>query len=84
VLVTSFMSNWTSVTGATGYRLEVATNSSFTNRVPGYEDLDVGNTTNRNVTSLTRNTTYYYRLRSYNGNGTSPYSNVIRVKTRNR
>ena len=79
---TSFTANWRSVAGATGYRLDVATSSSFVNYVPGYQDLDVGNTTSRNVTGLTKSTNYYYRLRAYNGNGTSPNSNVIKVKTR--
>ena len=59
----------------------MSTNSSFINYVPGYQDLDVGNTTSRNVTGLTRSTNYYYRVRAYNGNGTSPNSNVIKVKT---
>ncbi|PYK23430.1 MAG: hypothetical protein DME52_12710 [Verrucomicrobia bacterium] len=78
---TSFTANWSSVSGATGYRLDVARNATFVNYVPGYQDLDVGNTTSRSVTGLTRSTNYYYRLRAYNGNGTSPNSNVIRVKT---
>src|SRR5207302_7326409 len=30
----SFTANWTSVSGATGYRLDVSTNSSFTSYVP--------------------------------------------------
>jgi large repetitive protein len=70
------------VSGAIGYRLDVSTNSSFTNHVPGYENLDVGNTTSYNVTTLSANTFYYYRLRTYNGNGTSPNSNVVKVKTK--
>ena len=78
----SFTANWTSVSGATGYRLDVSTSSTFVTYVPGYQDLAVGNTTSRNVTALTRNTNYYYRLRAYNGNGTSPNSNVIKVKTK--
>ena len=78
----SFTANWTSVGGATGYRLDVSTSSTFVTYVPGYQNLDVGNTTSRNVTGLTRNTNYYYRLRAYNGNGTSPNSNVIKVKTK--
>jgi Fibronectin type III domain len=83
VTASSFTANWRSVTGATGYRLDVATDSSFVNYVPGYQDLDVGNMTSYNVTGLTARTIYYYRVRAYNGNGTSPNSNVVQVKTRN-
>ena len=79
---TSFTANWSSIGGATGYRLDVATDSSFVTYVPGYQDLDVGNTTSRNVTGLTANTFHYYRVRAYNGNGTSPNSNVITVRTK--
>jgi hypothetical protein len=84
VTATSFTANWSTVTGATGYRLDVATDSSFTNYVLGYRDQDVGNMTSTNVTGLAARTTYYYRVRAYNGNGTSPSSNVVQVKTRNR
>ena len=83
VTASSFTANWSSVSGATGYRLDVSTDSFFVTYVPGYQNLDVGNTTSRNVTGLTANTFYNYRLRAYNGNGTGPNSNVVRVKTRN-
>ena len=82
ITATSFTANWSSVTGATGYQLDVATNSSFTNYVNGYQNRDVGPVTSWTVTGLTRNTFYYYRLRAYNDNGPSSNSNVIRVKTR--
>ena len=36
------------------------------------------------VTGLTPDTQYHYRLRAYNGNGTSSNSNVIKAKTKNR
>src|SRR5439155_560993 len=61
----SFTANWTSVTGATGYRLDVSTNSSFTSYVPPYQNFDVGNTTSYNVTGLGANTFYYYRFQGY-------------------
>jgi phosphodiesterase/alkaline phosphatase D-like protein len=82
VKATSFTTNWRSVPGATGYRLDVATDPSFVNYVPGYQNLDVGNIASRNVTGLTPNANYYYQLRAYDGNGTSPRSNVIKVKTK--
>jgi hypothetical protein len=84
VTINSFTAIWSSVAEATGYQLDVATNASFTTFVPGYNNLDVGLVTSWNVTGLARNTFYYYRLRTYNGNGTSLNSNVIRVKTKNR
>jgi len=66
----------------TGYQLDVATDPVFVNYVFGYENLDVGNVTSRNVTGLAPNTNYYYRVRAYNAGGTSLNSNVIRVKTK--
>jgi hypothetical protein len=44
-----------------GYGLDVATDPAFVNYVPGYQNLDVGNVTSRNVTGLTPNTNYHYR-----------------------
>ena len=78
----SFTAKWQSVGGATGYRLDIATSPAFVSYVAGYQNLNVGNVTSRNVSGLTPNTNYYYRLRAYNGNGTSPNSNVIQVKTK--
>jgi hypothetical protein len=81
VTATSFTANWSSVSGATDYRLDVSTSNSFTTYVPGYHDLSVGNTTSYNVTGLTAQTTYYYRVRAYNGCATSANSNVKNVQT---
>src|SRR5260370_289555 len=77
----SFTANWSSVSGATGYRLDVSTNSSFSTYIAGYQNLSVGNTTSRSVTGLNASTTYYYRVRAYNGSGTSGNSNVVNVTT---
>jgi hypothetical protein len=77
----SFTANWRSVSGATGYRLDVSTSSSFNSYVTGYQNLNVGNVTRRSVTGLNASTTYYYRVRAYNGNGTSGNSNVVHMTT---
>jgi hypothetical protein len=73
----SFTASWGSVSGATGYRLDVSTNKFFSSYVSGYEDLDVGNVTSRSVTGLNVNTTYYYRVRAYDGLGMSGNSEVM-------
>ena len=77
----SFTANWSSVSGATGYRLDVSRNSSFSTYVAGYQNLNVGNTTSRSVTGLNPSTTYYYRVRAYNASGTSGNSNVVSLTT---
>ncbi len=78
---TSFMARWDSVTGATGYLLDVSTSDSFSTYVDGYRDLDVGNVTGRVVTGLSRGTTYYYRVRSYSVAGPGFYSEVMTATT---
>jgi len=82
VTASSFTANWSSVSGATDYRLDISTSNSFSTYVPGYQNLSVGNMTTYNVTGLSANTTYYYRVRAYNGCATSPNSNVKNVKTK--
>ena len=76
-----FVANWNSAAGAAGYRLDVATNSAFTSYVAGWQNLDVGNVLSTNVTGLISSKTYYYRVRAYNSNGSSPSSNTTSVKT---
>jgi hypothetical protein len=83
VTSSSFIANWNTVSGAAGYRMDVAKNSSFGGGtfVTGYHNLNVGNVASRFVGGLNANTTYYYRVRAFNSSGVSPNSNVITVTT---
>jgi phosphodiesterase/alkaline phosphatase D-like protein len=81
VTFSSFTANWSSVSGAIDYRLDVSTTNTFATYVPDYQDLNVGNMTSFPVTGLNARTTYYYRVRAYNGCATSPNSNVKNVQT---
>jgi len=49
----------------TGYRIDVATNSSFTNMVTGYNNKDVTYVNTTPVTGLNPSTPYYARVRAY-------------------
>lgn len=68
----SFTANWNVSTGASGYYLDVSTDAGFVTFVPGYNNLGVGSVNSYNITGLTCNTTYYYRVRAANSCGVSP------------
>lgn len=79
VISSAFIANWSSVPGATGYRMDVSTNVGFSSFLDGFWDLDVGNALSRGVVELSPDTTYYYRVRAYNLSGMSGNSGTANV-----
>ena len=79
VTFSSFTANWQASTGATGYTIDVSTSPTFSTLLPAYNNLNVGNTTSAQITGITGNIPYYYRVRAINSSGTSPSSNTITV-----
>lgn len=77
--LTGFTANWNAVTGATGYLLDVSTDN-FVTFVTGNNARNVTGISAA-VTGLTANTSYSYRVRATNSNGTSANSNVISATT---
>jgi len=66
---TSFTANWSSLTGATSYKLKVD-NGAFT---------DVGNVTSKSITGLTIGSSHTYSVQAVNAGGTGSSSNIITV-----
>lgn len=79
--ISTFTASWEAVDGATGYIIDVATDSGFTSFVVGFINEDVGNVLTYSITGLTQNTAYYYRVRAYNDVTTSDSSNTILITT---
>ncbi len=69
-----FTANWSTVSNATSYRLDVSTSPTFSSYVSGYQNKTVSGTSDV-VSGLTAKTTYYLRVRSMSGS--SPSANSV-------
>lgn len=69
---------WTDTSGnESGFRIERSTNGTNFQQIATVS----ANVTSFASTGLSRDRTYYYRVRSYNSAGSSPYSNVASART---
>lgn len=80
VTATTMTANWTAVSGATGYRLDVSTSPVFASFVGAYSNFAVASTSQA-ITGLTTATTYYFRVRAEKSGITSGDSNVVTQAT---
>ena len=79
ITTNSFTAHWNVATYASGYYLDVSTDASFTTMVnnSGTGNENVGNVLSKSVTGLSTGTTYFYRVRAYNGTVVTISSNKI-------
>ena len=70
--------SWNSSSGASAYRLQISTNSAFSTTVVDQNGI-IG--TSYSLSSLSFNTTYYWRVNATNAKGTSDWSSVWNFTT---
>jgi len=68
--------SWSSVAGATGYRIYRSTNEVGT-----FTEVGTSSTTSYTDTGLTASTTYYYKVAAINSSGTGGQSNAVSAAT---
>lgn len=73
---------WSQVATATGYKIDISTNSSFTAIISGYPvDVNSGDITGKALYGITAGVTYYVRIRAYNlggeGSNSTTYTAVV-------
>lgn len=79
---TSFRAQWTGVSRADYYVIDVADNAAFNPMLTGYSNLNVGLSVSRLVTGLESEKRYYYRVRAVHlSGGASISSNIISLDT---
>jgi len=77
---TSFTANWNAVDNADAYKLYVSEYTDFTSFLSGYGPKTISGLY-EDISGLTPETNYYYKLKAYNSSDESVFSNVITVLT---
>ena len=72
--------NWDLANFANNYRVDIATDSLFVNKLTGYDNLSVIGST-ISVTGLQVNAVYFARVKAENNCGFSAYSSIQKVET---
>ncbi|HEY6191176.1 MAG TPA: YCF48-related protein [Bacteroidota bacterium] len=75
---TSLTLSWNASSGASSYRVQASTSSSFSTL---FLDDSTVTTTSRAIGSMANNTTYYWRVNAKSTNGTSGWSSVFSFTT---
>jgi len=76
---TSFIANWFPSPMSDNYRLDVATDESFNNIIPEYNDLSVNGSSFLISTNTSKSNQYFYRIRVDYDTVVSPNSNIVEV-----
>ena len=76
---TSLTLSWTNEAGATGYQCQVSSDSLFATNVIVNDSSLIDSTAS--IANLANSTTYYWRVRAYNGGGLSSFSAVDTFST---
>lgn len=71
--------SWTGITGATSYKLQVATDMNFVTGLLADEDIS---STSTQISGLSDNTVYYWRVAAENATLTSSWSNLFTFTTK--
>ena len=78
-----FTANWQPAEGARGYLIDVAIDENFEKILDQYDGYEVPAVESLAITSLSLNSTYYYRVRSIANHRVSGVSNSIETSTLN-
>ena len=77
----TFSANWEVVQGADSYRLDVASDSTFTDFLTGFEDRNAGLVTTFAIENALPGRSYYYRVRAAIGDLIGANSQTIQLTT---